>query len=359
MTMLAEQLREMNEKISVKKFVTVVPGSLPESYNNLISSLNAQKIEELKWKNIKALLIVEQLKRTDKGAKQSCSQNEVLFSKKGGMYSSKRKHEYNPRHRSQERSLDDTRCFKRGKIGHIVCNCPLNKKGLRNQSNFAEGNSEAQASRKKDDVALSSATSQDKGSLWYIDSGATKHMTSTKDLIMDYIQYPQPSEIFLGDNRTIKALGEEKACLEFYDGPNNLTMGLYSVLYVPEIAKKLVSVSAITQKGAEVLFENDKCYVTKDEKTMNIGHLTNSNLYVVNTEIDYANVASSKASLEVWHCTFGRINYKYVNELSQKKMVTGMSCPKVKIDQHCEACAKAKAHRSLFLKQVEIKAVFP
>ena len=67
-------------------------------------------------------------------------------------------------------------------------------------------------------------------------------------------------------------------------------MGLYNVLYVPEIAKNLVSVSAMTGKGAEVLFENNKCYVTKDQKTMNIGHLTNSNLYVINTEPDFANV---------------------------------------------------------------------
>ena len=122
-------------------------------------------------------------------------------------------------------------------------------------------------------------------------------------------------------------------------------MGLYNVLYVPEIAKNLVSVSAMTGKGAEVLFENDKCYVTKDQKTMNIGHLTNSNLYVINTEPDFANVASSKASLEVWHCRFGHINYKYVNELSQKKMVVGVNCSKEDTNQQCEACAKAKMHR--------------
>ena len=72
---------------------------------------------------------------------------------------------------------------------------------------------------------------------------------------------------------------------------------------------------------------------------------TSINLCVVNTEIDCANVASSKASLEVWHCRFGHINYKYANELSQKKMVTGMSCSKEEIYHHCEACAKAKVHR--------------
>ena len=69
------------------------------------------------------------------------------------------------------------------------------------------------------------------------------------------------SEIFLGDNRMIRAFGEGKVSLEFYDGSNVLTMELYNVLYVLEIARNLVSVSAMTGKGAEVLFENDKCYV--------------------------------------------------------------------------------------------------
>ena len=106
MTTLAEQLREMNEEISDKQFATVVLGSLPESYNNLISSLNTQKIEELKRENIKALLIEEHLKRTEKAAKQPelSGQNEALFSKKGNMFGKKR-NQNNPRKKSQERSL--------------------------------------------------------------------------------------------------------------------------------------------------------------------------------------------------------------------------------------------------------------
>ena len=40
-TTLAEQLREMNEEISSKKFATVVLGSLPQLLNNFLTSLIA------------------------------------------------------------------------------------------------------------------------------------------------------------------------------------------------------------------------------------------------------------------------------------------------------------------------------
>ena len=59
MTSLAEQLRDMKEEISDQKFATVVLQKLPESYENFISSLNAQRVEDLKWENVKSLLIEE------------------------------------------------------------------------------------------------------------------------------------------------------------------------------------------------------------------------------------------------------------------------------------------------------------
>ena len=85
MTSLAEQLRELKEEISDKKFAKVVLGSLPESYDNFLSSLNARNVEELNWDNIKSLLIEEYMKRKEKGEQKeqdhSSNQNEALYSR--------------------------------------------------------------------------------------------------------------------------------------------------------------------------------------------------------------------------------------------------------------------------------------
>ena len=59
MTSLAEQLREMNEEISSKRFATVVIGRLSESYHNFLMSLNARNADDLNWENVKGFLIEE------------------------------------------------------------------------------------------------------------------------------------------------------------------------------------------------------------------------------------------------------------------------------------------------------------
>ena len=53
MTSLAEQLHELKEAITPQRFATVILGSLPESHNNFISRLNATKMDELNWDNVK------------------------------------------------------------------------------------------------------------------------------------------------------------------------------------------------------------------------------------------------------------------------------------------------------------------
>ena len=63
MTTLAEQLREIYDKIQSQKFAMVLLGSLPESYENFITSSNARKVEDMDWDNIKLSLIEEHLKR--------------------------------------------------------------------------------------------------------------------------------------------------------------------------------------------------------------------------------------------------------------------------------------------------------
>ncbi len=198
MTSLAEQLRELKEDISDQKFATVVLGSLPESYEGFISSLNARKMEELNWNNIKGLLIEVYMKRKEKGEKQSeeSGRNEALFSRRGnfsgrGRRRGVRYQGHNHRHDNRPRIDHGQGTKSIQQDGEIALNC--------------------------------TSTNNKKCDQRFIDSGATKHMTFQRYLIVDYIKYKQPSNIYLGDNRVIKAYGEGTVKLQCYDGADGIT----------------------------------------------------------------------------------------------------------------------------------------
>jgi hypothetical protein len=42
---------------------------------------------------------------------------------------------------------------------------------------------------------------------WIIDSGASQHMTSSRDLLMNYQEFWEPEPVVFGDGRSVHALG--------------------------------------------------------------------------------------------------------------------------------------------------------
>ena len=171
-------------------------------------------------------------------------------------------------------------------------------------------------------IALNSSTAcRTKDIRWYIDSGATKQMTFKKDLILDFYEYEQPSKTYLGDNRAIEAFGEGKVNLSCYDESNTVKLTLKKVLYVPNLSKNLLSVPAMTQIGPEVLFDEEKCIISKNERKVTIGHLVNGKLYIVNTDGEAHMASTTSQSLEKWYYRSGHLKYSYIDCLIKSKLV--------------------------------------
>ena len=145
-------------------------------------------------------MIEECVKRTE-----SPDQNDALFSRKSShSYSSRGRNQFyggnrynnNPRDNgahNQRRSnrpsqMQGVKCFKCQKFGHIVKNCPLNKRP--NESNITEEKEQVQSGN--DGIALTSMPNVKAGNdQWFIDSGAAKHMTFQRNIITDYKKYKE------------------------------------------------------------------------------------------------------------------------------------------------------------------------
>ena len=363
MTSLVKQLREMKEDISPKKFATVVLGSLPESYDNVLTSLNARDAEKLDWDDIKGLLIEENMKQKEKSDKNKFDNGNALFTKggrkrfdRGRRQEQARRTEWSNDYkplcrRSPRGSSTVQRCFRCNQLGHIVKNCPNNNN---QNNNRGEHSKMAEYGR----VALISNANNTKK--WFIDSPATKQMTHDKSILMYYNEYQQPAEIYLGDNTVVLALGEGMVRLHTGD-ETDFNLELHKVLFVPNLAKNLLSVPAIALMRAKVYFDKEKCIVMKDGKEFVIGQLSSNRLYTVDTtEFAQTVTETDKPTPEVWHQRLGHLNNNYVHQLTKKEMVVGMNydvnCP---VEKECKGCTLGKMQRGPFPKHSQHRATKP
>jgi hypothetical protein len=77
---------------------------------------------------------------------------------------------------------------------------------------------------------------------WLIDSGASKHMTSQKDILSCLIENKFSHKVTLGDDYQYPIKGVEESNDNFNSGT---PMKMKDVLYVPGLTKNLLFISAL------------------------------------------------------------------------------------------------------------------
>lgn len=114
---------------------------------------------------------------------------------------------------------------------------------------------------------------------WYVDSGATCHMTNNKNLLKNYV---------VDTPRLVTAANNQKMCTEGHGdvelvlkGQQNTTT-ISEVIFVPGLSTNLLSVSKLTAKGLRVHFNEKGCSIRYGETV--IASATKKNgVYQLNT----------------------------------------------------------------------------
>jgi hypothetical protein len=138
-----------------------------------------------------------------------------------------------------KKDMSKVKCFSCHKFGHYAGQCPNKKKKQTIASTTVE-----EFSTKFDNefslvVCLSTRTTH--SDMWYIDSGASCHMTGVREHLTDLTQIGDV-EVVLGDDRVVKAVSCGTVSFQRESLP---PMSLTEVLYVPGLKKNVVSVSAV------------------------------------------------------------------------------------------------------------------
>ena len=143
------------------------------------------------------------------------------------------------------------------------------------------------------------------------------------------------------------------------DSNKQFTMTLNKVLYIPKIKKNLISVGQMTEKGAEVYFDKEKCVVNKNYRCMTIGTAVGDKLYLLNNVRDHASfVNKGLPTTELWHYRLGHLNTSYIQRLVKDEMVLGMTCKDNEFNK-CEPCILGKMKRASIPKKSDSHSTQP
>jgi len=94
---------------------------------------------------------------------------------------------------------------------------------------------------------------------WYLDSGASQHMSPLKFLFRNFQELSSPCLIILGDNSTHNVVGYGSIVVQL---SNSQQLQFLDVLYILSSAKNLLSVAQIINtSNTKVTFCRDYCFI--------------------------------------------------------------------------------------------------
>jgi hypothetical protein len=244
------------------------------------------------------------------------------------------------------------KCFYCGRIGHISREFYKKKsdeaiyKCKKHSEHFAKENPNFDSKDLRlfvSNVALFAEI--DDVDAWFVDSGASIHMTCNKNWYENFKETNNGAHIYLEDDRAyqIKGYGDNPLTL-----PNGIVRHIRNVVYVPGIKKKLIYVSTITDHNFNVEFFKTHCIVKdlQDHDRNVSSRVRDGGLYKLDvTRKDHQVLTFATMLTEtLWRKRYSHINYHDFCLLKKQRMVEGL--PMLKNEYvSCEGCALVNMHR--------------
>lgn len=175
-------------------------------------------------------------------------------------------------------------------------------------------------------------------STWLADTGASFHMTSHKEWLVNFEVLKEPIGIRMGDLRACNAIGK---------GFIETSVGIITdVYFVPELSDDLFSVSSCAiNHSIDAVFTKTHVSFIKDEIELFRGEMVNSNTYEITFYVKRAkHVQMLAQSLTGWHQALAHTNMSAIKHMALNNIVKGLVITN-NDKSKCIKCAKGKCKR--------------
>jgi hypothetical protein len=150
--------------------------------------------------------------------------------------------------KSKNPGKSKVKCWNCDKTGHFRKDCKEPKKKKASDSS-------SEKSQDDGDAFIAALVAHASDDVWFIDSGASFHMTSHQTWFSKYEVF-DGGKVYLGDDSHLKIVRRGRVTIKF---PDRRVKGINGVMHIPGLARNLLSVSMLNDVGVQVVFSKDGC----------------------------------------------------------------------------------------------------
>lgn len=334
---LVQQLSDLGEEISEKMLITKILLALPPSLNYFHSAWESTAENKKTLNELCTRLMIEENRPNNNTA--TTSDGAFLhYQKNGGQqkYNGHQKYDGKNPQNQQSRTQAVKKCYRCKSTTHLAKNC----------------NADIGAKEKSNALCCMFIACGDNND-WYMDSGATKHMSCRREWFRNFEKLDEPHPVRIGNGDVIYAVGKGDVDVLVYDGCAWQQRYLAGVYYVPKLVVNLFSQGSCLDKGCVMYAERHKCEFKRDGETVAVG-VRETNLYKMliraspqSTEASQTQMSAHiavKESIRSWHERLAHQNKAHCKRFLSNNGIDYAG----EANFQCEACVYGKHHRLPF-----------
>lgn len=336
---LAHKLNMLGEPTSDTMVITKIVMTLPRQYQHFITAWESTSENDRTLANLINRLTMEEI-RMNANDKQS---NNAFYSKANTKNHGKSMHPNN-------KSYKPGKCHRCGREGHWKNECRSTNVHHTPNNRYGGNKNEPKGEAFIGDVlAITANKGNENTNIWYLDSGASQHMSSKKSWFIEYEELLHPIPVKMGNGEVIYAKGKGKINIKAYNGTYWIEKHIDNVLHVPDLQYNLFSLTSVLDKGYKLYSDHLHCSLKRNGEIVAVGERI-GNLYTMKfrtntivreTKHEIAQLMEKTSTLQGWHEKLVHQNIfqvkNYLNNMNIK------FDPKEQIQ--CEPCILGKMHR--------------
>ena len=192
---------------------------------------------------------------------------------------------------------------------------------------------------------------------WYLDSGATHHVTGRRELFTD-LDTPARGSVRFDDEPKVEIHGVGSIIFEAKNGEHRV---LHNVYFIPALRNSIMSLGQLDEGGSKVEIEHGVLRIWDRHLRLLVKVQRGANrLYILHLNQAKPLRLTTRKDDQAWrwHERYGHLHFDALRQLSKNDMVRGL--PTIThVGQLCNTCVLAKHRRAPFPAEAEYRTQEP